>query len=115
MFHIEFQSFDPTEYQNKLSAFVGIWEDHPRHQYQTEFRLENGQLVGYSSVDEGKALASLDGNIINMVIVHSKQPERSVDRYRGRMSWNQQYINWEKEDSSREGGWRPTRKWVKIQ
>lgn len=80
-----------------------------------EFRIEMGQLVGYSNVDGGKALASYDGNLINMIIVHPKETGRPLDHYRGLLGWNQKYIRWEKEDSSRESGWRPTRRWIKIE
>ena len=57
-------------YEKKISTFCGLWEDYPRHIYRMEFRIEMGQLVGYSNFYNGKALASFDGNIINMIIVH---------------------------------------------
>lgn len=102
-------------YQTKLSALCGSWEDHPRHQYRMEFRLEMGQLVGYSNTDQGKALAKFDGQSITMVIGHGQEADRPVDHYRGRLGWNGKFITWEKQDATRENGWRPTRKWVKIE
>jgi hypothetical protein len=101
-------------YEEKLSAFCGLWEDYPHHYYRMEFRIEMGQLVGYSNIDGRKALASYDGNIINMIIVHAKETGHPLDHYRGRLGWNQKYIVWEKEDSSRETGWRSTRRWIRI-
>jgi hypothetical protein len=80
-----------------------------------EFRLEQGQLVGYSNGNQGKALASFDGQLINMIIASSSEADSPLDHYRGRLGWNKKYINWEKQDASRQEGWRPTRKWVKIE
>jgi hypothetical protein len=80
-----------------------------------EFRLEMGQLIGYSNDGQGKAWANFDGHLINMVIGQLNENERPVDHYRGRLGWNRKYITWEKHDSSRVNGWRPTRKWVKIE
>lgn len=102
-------------YEQKLSAFCGFWEDYPQHRYRMEFHIEIGQLVGYSNVHGGKALASYDGKLINMIIVHPKESDRPLDHYRGRLGWNKKYIIWEKEDSSRETGWRSTRRWIKVE
>ena len=51
----------------------------------------------------------------NLVIIHSKETGRPLDHYRGCPGWNRKYIRWEKEDSSRESGWRPTRRWIKVE
>jgi len=102
-------------YERKLLAFCGLWEDYPRRHYRMDFRIEMGQLVGYSNINNRKALASYDGHLINMIIIHGKETGRPLDHYRGYLGWNQKYIKWEKEDSSRETGWRPTRRWIKIE
>jgi hypothetical protein len=102
-------------YESKLSAFCGFWEDYPHHRYRMEFRIEMGQLVGYSNANDGKASASYDGKLINMIIVYPKETSLPINHYRGRLGWSQKYITWEKEDFSRENGWRPTRRWIKIE
>jgi hypothetical protein len=80
-----------------------------------DFRIEMGQLVGYSNIDGRKALVSYDGKLINMIIIHSKESGHPLDHYRGCLGWNKKYIRWEKEDVRREGAWRPTRRWIKIE
>ena len=102
-------------YEQKLLVFCGVWEDYPRHHYRMEFRIEMGQLVGYSNVHGSKAVVSYDGHLINMIIVHKKGTDRPIDHYRGCLGWNRKYIKWEKEDSSRQTGWRSTRRWIKIE
>ena len=59
-------------------------------------------------------MAIVDRHLIQMIIVHPKEAGRPLNNYRGRLSWNQKYIEWEKQDASRNGNWRPTRKWIKI-
>ncbi|UJR20593.1 hypothetical protein I4U23_023718 [Adineta vaga] len=106
---------DMDLYERKLATFCGLWADYPCQHYQMEFRIEMGQLIGYSNVYGSKALASFDGNLINMIIIHPKEAERSIDHYRGRLGWNKKYIIWEKEDSSRQTGWRSTRRWIRLE
>ncbi|CAF2496704.1 unnamed protein product [Rotaria sp. Silwood2] len=106
---------DMDKYEEQLIAFCGLWEDYPHNRYRMEFCIEMGQLIGYSNINNSKALASYDGRIINMIIVYPKETGRSLDHYRGRLGWNRKYIVWEKEDSSRESGWRSTRRWIKIE
>lgn len=79
-----------------------------------EFRIEMGQLIGYSDVHQGKALTSYDGQLINMVIVYPKDSDRRLKHYRGRLGWNKKYIVWEKEDSTEPRGWRSCRRWIKL-
>ncbi|CAF0796025.1 unnamed protein product [Adineta ricciae] len=102
-------------YEQKLLAFCGLWEDYPDRFYQMEFRIEMGQLVGYSNVNGSKALASFDGTLINMIIIYPQESNRPIDHYRGRLGWSQQYIVWQKEDFSRENGWKSTRRWIRIE
>ncbi|CAF0855318.1 unnamed protein product [Adineta steineri] len=102
-------------YEKKLLAFCGLWEDYPRRYHRMEFRIEMGQLVGYSNVHGSKAIANFDGRLIHMIILHETELGRPIDYYRGRLGWNEKYIRWEKEDSSRQTGWRSTRRWIRIE
>ncbi|CAF1457891.1 unnamed protein product [Rotaria sordida] len=106
---------DMKIYEEKLIAFCGLWEDYPHHRYRMKFCIEMGQLVGYSNINDSKALASYDGRLINMIIVYPKEKNRPLVHYRGCLGWNRKYIRWEKEDSSRKSSWRPTQRWIKIE
>ena len=101
-------------YKAKLLDFCGLWEDYPNRHYRMEFRIEMGELIGYSNVYGGKAYTRYDGKLLDMIIIHPKEVHRPRDHYRGRLGWNRTYIIWEKEDSSCERGWRSTRRWIKI-
>lgn len=101
-------------YKTKLLDFCGLWEDYPNRHYRMEFRIEMGELIGYSNIYGGKAYTSFDGKLLDMIIIHPKEVRRPLDHYRGRLGWNRTYIVWEKEDSSCKRGWRSTRRWIKI-
>ena len=102
-------------YEKQLSVFCGLWEDSPKRAYRMRFCIEMGELIGYSDGIQSKAFASYDGHVLNMIIVYPKETMRPTDHYRGFLGWNKKSIQWEKEDLSREIGWRPTRRWIKIE
>jgi len=67
------------------TTFCDIWEHHSRHQFRVTFWSEMNELVGYPNGGEDKVLAIVDGHFVQMIIIPSKEVDRPLYSYRGRV------------------------------